>query len=74
MPEDKVTELYRAGVIVGKGKDPVGLTGGSMTKSEAEERAAQEAKEYKKLGIKVEGVIVPDTHPARWPKNQNVGH
>jgi hypothetical protein len=45
-----------------------------MTESEAIERAAQEAEEYNKLGIKAKGVIVPDTHPARWQKNQNVGH
>lgn len=74
MSDDKEPGLYRAGVTIGRDKHPVGLTGGSMTESEARERADKEEKAYKELGINAKGVIVPDAYPGRWPKNQNVGH
>jgi len=76
MPNDNKegSGLYRAAVTLGNDKTPVGLTGGSMTKDEAEQRAKHEEEEYRKLRYDAKGVILPDEHPAKWQKNQNVGH
>jgi hypothetical protein len=74
MSEVTEKKVFRAGVVIGNFKHPIGLSGSSLTEEEAQKKAAEEEIEYNKLGIEAKGVVVEDTHPPKWLNNQNVGH